>query len=139
MSDQNNPSTQGPKPVLNVKRQEIHQYSGPIPPPAMLEQYDRVVPCAAARILKMAEDQSAHRQELEKKAIRSDVRNSLLGIIAAFVITLSAFGVVVFTVQKGQAIPATILGSGVIVGLASAFIYGTNSRKQERANKFKQE
>ena len=139
MSDQNNPSTQGPKSVLNVKHQEIHQYSGPIPPPAMLEQYDRIVPGAAARILKMAEDQSAHRQELEKKAIGSDVRNSLLGIIAAFVIALSAFGVVIFAVQKGQAIPATVLGSGVIVSLVSAFIYGTNSRRQERKSKFKQE
>ncbi len=41
--------------------------SGPIPPPSMMEQYERTLPGSADRILKMAENQSEHRQWIEKK------------------------------------------------------------------------
>jgi uncharacterized membrane protein len=44
-------------------------FSGPIPPPTLLAEYNKVVPNAAERILAMAEKQSEHRQFLEKKVI----------------------------------------------------------------------
>ena len=37
------------------------QFSGPIPPPDALAQYNNIVPGAAERILKMAENQAAAR------------------------------------------------------------------------------
>jgi uncharacterized membrane protein len=45
-------------------------FSGPLPPPEILAQYNEIVPGAAERILKMAEEQSAHRRGLEDKTIR---------------------------------------------------------------------
>lgn len=38
----------------------------------MLKQYDEVLPGAAERILKMAEEQSTHRKQLERKVIDGD-------------------------------------------------------------------
>src|SRR3989338_3375865 len=52
------------------------EFSGPLPPPEVLRQFDQVVPGAAERIIKMAEQQFAHRTELEKKVIDSDIRQS---------------------------------------------------------------
>jgi len=46
---------------------EVH--SGPLPPPSLLSQYDKVVPGAAEGIIAMAENQSKHRQELEAEVI----------------------------------------------------------------------
>ena len=43
--------------------------SGPIPPPSMMEQYEGTLPGSADRILKMAENQSEHRQSLEKQRL----------------------------------------------------------------------
>ena len=40
----------------------VETFQGPIPPPNVLEAYERLVPGAAERILKMAENQAAHRQ-----------------------------------------------------------------------------
>ena len=37
-------------------------FAGPLPPPEILEQYNRLVPDAAERILTMAETQAAHRR-----------------------------------------------------------------------------
>jgi len=48
-------------------------FSGPLPHPQILEKYNEVVPDAAERIIAMAENQSKHRQELETKAIESDI------------------------------------------------------------------
>lgn len=42
-------------------------FSGPIPPPEMLAQYNAVLPNGADRIVKMAEDQSAHRRRVESR------------------------------------------------------------------------
>lgn len=52
------------------------QFTGPIPPPAILEQYDRLVPGAAERILQMAEAESRHRQVLEKQAQQANIENA---------------------------------------------------------------
>lgn len=49
-------------------------YSGPIPPPAMLKEYDDAVPGAASRILDLAERQADHRMDLEKKVLTSGRR-----------------------------------------------------------------
>jgi len=42
------------------------QFQGPLPPPALLKQYEENFPGAAERIFKMAEKQAEHRQTLEK-------------------------------------------------------------------------
>lgn len=118
-------------------RQEF-QYTGPIPPPAMLEQYNKIVPGAAERILRMAEDQSSHRRTLEKKAIDTDSRNSILGIMSALVITMSSFGLAAYAIKMGQSDAGKFIGGASFLSLVGAFIYGTRSRRIERESKLKQ-
>ena len=50
-------------------------WSGPLPPPKVLEAYDRLVPGAAERIMKMAEQQSEHRRGLEKTVVEAGARD----------------------------------------------------------------
>jgi len=85
----------------------------------------------------MAEEQSKHRRELEKMALQTDSRNSLLGIIAAFslgAITIVTGGIVA---AFGYSLGGAILGSSGLVGLVSAFIFGTRERRKEREAKAK--
>ena len=60
------------------------EFSGPIPPPDIIEKYERIIPGSADTIITMAEKQAAHRQAMEKKMIESESRDGLLGIIFAF-------------------------------------------------------
>jgi uncharacterized membrane protein len=116
---------------------ELNQYSGPLPPPSALERYSEIIPNGAERIMVMAEEQSKHRRELEKMSLRTDSRNSLLGIIAAFLlgtITIVTGGVVAI---YGYSLGGAILGSSGLVGLVSAFIFGTRERRKEREAKAK--
>ena len=72
----------------------------PLPPPATLEDYERVLPGAAERILRLAELQAGHRRDVETTVIESDVRRATRGQVLAFVLALS-----------------TILGGLVLIGL----------------------
>ena len=51
-------------------------HSGPLPSPEDLAKYNMIVPDAAERLLCMAENQQAHRMELEKKVVSSDIQRS---------------------------------------------------------------
>jgi hypothetical protein len=65
-------------------------FSGPLPPPAVLQAYDEILEGAAERIFKMAEAQASHRQQLEKSVVTSDIRKSYLGLGAGFLVAALA-------------------------------------------------
>lgn len=111
----------------------IHQ--GPIPDPMTLRGYEDICPGAADRILKMAENQSSHRQDMEKSVISTRSRDSLLGIIAGFLIATS--GVICGTViiVKGYELTGFVISGGTLTAIVSSFIYGTRQNKEERASK----
>lgn len=127
---------------IRLARREVsvsaYRHSGPIPDPMTLEGYDRVVPGAADRIIKMAEDQSAHRQSIEAIAIKSRARDSLLGIISGLIIAVFTLAAGTYVINTGNVWSGTILGSAGLVGLVSVFIYGTRSNRKERENKDRQ-
>jgi uncharacterized membrane protein len=120
--------------VRAIIRQE---FSGPLPPPAILEKYNEIIENGAERIMVMAEEQSKHRKELEKKALDTDSRNSLLGVIFAFILGVTTITIGGLVILKGQPWPGTIIGSGGLVALVYAFIYGTRARTKEREAKAK--
>ncbi len=70
--------------------QRLEMYSGPLPHPDLLKRYQEIVPDAPERILKMAENQTAHRIEIEKDVIKGNLLNERLGLVAGFVVCMSA-------------------------------------------------
>ena len=66
-------------------------FSGPLPPPEVLEKFERVSPGAAKIIVDMAKNQSEHRQGLENRVIDSGINNSKLGLI--FGLTIGMVGI----------------------------------------------
>ena len=60
------------------------EFAGPIPPPSMMKQYEETLPESADRILKMAENQSEHRQWMEKKELSFANREVHIGQMLGF-------------------------------------------------------
>ena len=111
------------------------EFSGPLPPPVVLEQYDRIVPGAAARLLKMAEEQSMHRQQLESSVIKSDIVNSRLGLIFGFLIGTFAIFAGVFAILKGMQTAGGFVSISGIAGLTGVFVYGSRQKSKELEQK----
>ena len=65
------------------------EWSGPLPPPDVMARYNDIVPGAAERILGMAENQTSHRIDIEKIAVRGDQTRSFWGLIFGFIISLA--------------------------------------------------
>ena len=107
-------------------------FSGPLPPPQILEAYNNVVPDGANRILRMAEEQSKHRMSMETHVTRSESRRADFGLGAALVVALGFLTASVVLVTAGHAIPGTLLGTFDIASLVWVFIKGDRERRDER-------
>jgi uncharacterized RDD family membrane protein YckC len=81
------------------------------------------------------ERQADHRMYLERTVVEGDSKRAWAGIVVAALISLAVLGVCVLLVMYGY----TGYGVGLVIAnlavLAGTFIYGTNSRKQERIEK----
>lgn len=116
----------------------VHQsqsFSGPLPPPDILKKFDEVVPGAAERIIKMAEEQSAHRKDLERKVIESDIARSKWGQVLGFFIAITGLAISAIIAIYGSAIAGGIIGVGTLASLVGVFMYGSSSRSKERVEK----
>lgn len=110
-------------------------WSGPIPSPATLREFDMVVPGLADRIVRITESQSEHRMKMESAVTEVDSKRSHTGLVFAFILSLAiiASGTYIAIYIHPWAGVAVI--SVDIVALAGVFVYGTNSRKGERERK----
>ncbi len=104
-------------------------FSGPLPPAEMLRQYEQFLPGSADRIFKMAEAQSAHRQELEKRLVVSDIKRSYMGMACALLIALFGIYAAVEMVRSGYQITGALFGFGALATLVGVFLKAANDRK----------
>ncbi|MCA1705287.1 MAG: DUF2335 domain-containing protein [Actinobacteria bacterium] len=94
----------------------------PLPPPAVLREYERLVPGCTERFLVMTETESNHRREMESLVVRANVRVRSRGQIFAFIIVITAVvgGIVLIALGKGtQGLVALV---GALGALATTFL-----------------
>lgn len=106
-------------------------FSGPLPPPHVLGQYNQAFPNAAERIVEMAEGQSKHRQDLEKSRVLADIDNEKRGQWFAFALALLMFVGAFLLVWQGKSVAGLTLLIAEIATLAGLFIYGKESKHRE--------
>jgi uncharacterized membrane protein len=123
--------------MVSQSKHELTIHSGPVPSPEILEHYEQILPGAADRIIKMAETQMHHRHLLESNILKGNNRDSLLGIIFAFIISITITLGGTFVIYHGHGVAGTLLSGTGVAGLVSAFIYGTRSgRKNNDKNDY---
>lgn len=102
-------------------------FSGPIPPPEIIEKYNEVVPGAADRIITMAEKEANHRHDIDKKKLKERTRGQWF----AAILTLAAFFLIYIALINNRTLVASIIAGSTIIGLAAIFITGSFIRKSE--------
>jgi len=65
-------SRPAPQPGTTVELKHS-EYSGQIPPPHLLRDFDDLIPGTAARIIQWAEDEQRHRHNLERSAQAANI------------------------------------------------------------------
>ena len=84
----------------------------------------------------MAERQAEHRQNIEVIVVKTSSERSLLGVKYAFFIAIAVFILSGVCLCLGQIAAGGINFGSTLVSLVGAFIYGTNSDRHEREEKF---
>jgi len=115
-----------------VHRREISAiFSGPLPLPALLAEYDKIIPNGADRILVLAEKQQSHRHCLEKSVVECDTRRSDRGLILGFVLALLLEIGSIYLLATGRNINGLVVFFSTLTTLIGTFIYADKSRKQD--------
>jgi uncharacterized membrane protein len=128
---QGQPSPQTPLAIPVVSQIKV-TYSAPLPPPAMLEHYERILPGAAERIFGQWERQSSHRQDIEKLALKDDSKHQSIGQHYAFILSALVILGSLILIWQGKSMTGLILILGNLVTLAGMFVYGRYSSEQGR-------
>jgi len=106
-----------------------------LPPPQVLEHYERIVPGAADRIIAVAERQAGHRRQLESRFMTAIVANSRIGLVFGFLIGLG--GLVAATVIAIYGDPRAGVGMGLLTlgSLVGVFVHGSRVKVDDRGGK----
>jgi uncharacterized membrane protein len=113
----------------------LHQ--GPLPDPHTLKQYNEIIPNGADRVMKMAENQSAHRIEIEKIVINSQTKESKRGQVFALTIGIVIIVGGVTCILLKHEWSGSIISTIDIVGLVSVFLAGKKSQQRDLKEKAK--
>lgn len=107
-------------------------FSGPLPPPAMLERYNQILPDGANRIVSLVEKQQIHRHKLEEAVVTGEIALARSG--QRFAAGLSILGLVAGTllVYSGQSGAGLTVITTFVVSLAGLFLKAQKERREER-------
>lgn len=117
-------------------------FSGPLPLPQILEQYNKINSTFAERIVVMAEKQAAHRQEQEKTGLIAEIEcdksrikaattSAIIGLIFGFIISIIAIGGGIWCILKGYEFGGGFIGTGGVVSLATVFVVGSKRKENK--------
>lgn len=110
-------------------------YSGPIPQPRTLDEYERTHQGLADRLALMAEKEQSHRHDLEKTSLKSEINKDKRGqnyALATFILIFSGSIGLIFLSHE---IAGTVLGGATLTGLAYIFISGRKPSSEEKTTK----
>jgi len=110
--------------VINIVKAVSQQFSGPIPPPHILGDYDKVQVGFAERIIAMAEKEQGHRHGIEYEALSSEISIQKRGQFFALIVSLVILGGSMFLIYSGKEISGSLLAGSSLIGLTYIFITG---------------
>ena len=125
--------------VIRMQSASASSFSGPLPHPDILHGYEEVEKGFANRIMLMAEAESQHRHQMERRAIELEAvalqegllraRQGLyLAAIVALMFLAASTAIAVFV----DTVAGSVLSGVDIALLAGVFVYGVRRRSLEQ-------
>lgn len=111
--------------------QQTFQHSGPLPDPASLDRYNQIVPDAAERIIRMAEQNAEHIRGIEMLALNAEIEDNKqrhkeikIGQVAGLISVGMSFSLAGYALFLGHAAVAGTICSATVIGLVTVFVTG---------------
>lgn len=108
------------------------RFSGPIPHPRHMREYEDICPGSADRLIMMAEQSLAHAQEIQRSALDGDIHDTKAGRIYGLVALIALIVAATFAMYTDHEVAAAaFLGAGVL-GVVGQLIQGQKQDKSEK-------
>lgn len=123
--------------VKSIVRAEITRtaFSGPLPPPQILADYEAVTPGLADRLVAMAERNQDQRHGLENRVIDSQIRLASTGQFIAGAIAIVGLLVAGAVGIWGNPLVGFAIAGSDLATMAGLFLYNSHATKNERLQK----
>lgn len=105
-------------------------FTGPLPSPKTLEEYKKVSPEILELIITNYKNEGDHRREIEKKLANNGIIMSKLGLVSAFVISMTFASLGFYAILQGHDLAGASLCGGGLVSIVIAFLHHTSSSKK---------
>jgi len=122
---------------VTVAKQEI--FSGPLPKPETLAQYEQIKPGFAERLILMAEKEQKERHENQRALIQIEQQNQIAtnqsikrGQLLALVAVFAMIGYCSYLAFLGDIPASADAAKWIIIGLATVFITGRVASKIQK-------
>lgn len=131
----NNPARPAPANPKPIQNQQAHSslnmsWSGPLPPPGALQQFNDIIPDGANRIMAMVEAEQAHRIGHESERLRVMARDTRRGHWIGGIISISSIGGAVVCVALHAPAAVSVAMVGIPVLGMIRVIVGSKTPKQ---------
>ena len=107
-------------------------FRGPLPPPSVLEHYERVQPGAADRIFTMAEEQLRVRHRFEERALVGGLRAEATGQWLAALVVLTGMSCGTWLGLSGHDTAGLVTMITPLGVVAAAFLQSRHAQARER-------
>lgn len=120
---------------INLALSRQTTWSGPIPPPEILAEFEKIVPGSAKLIIETAHDQTKHRMGLENHAVTEGFKKAKRGQAFGFILGVSGLiASVVLGLYNHDALAGTV--AGISMGtLAIVLVIGRDRQRKNLEEK----
>lgn len=109
-------------------------FSGPLPPPHILAEYNEIVPDAAERIFQLTEREAKFRHDINNASLQGDIKKDKRGQWMGFSIALAGFACATIMVLNGYEIAGSVIAAFDIVGLVAVFVIGRRGLQEDSSD-----
>lgn len=99
-------------------------WSGPLPSPDSLREFEEIVPGSADRLITMVEKQGNHRMEIEKRVVDGESKRAWVDLLARHIITLVGLVASILLVVFGYTPAGVILTALTTLFAVVSFLIG---------------
>lgn len=110
-------------------------YSAPIPPPSIMKGYEEVLPGSAGRIMTQFEEQGRHRRKIENRVVWSNVVQSTLGQVLAFVLFMTMVVGGGYLAYQGKQVAGLGAIASAVVGGVWVLVKAESAKKKDAEEK----
>jgi uncharacterized membrane protein len=109
---------------------QSQQWSGPLPPPAALQHFNEIIPNGAERIMKMVEEEQAHRVSYESALLAATIGDTKRGHWMGWSISIiSVVGALASIFMQANPIVSVALVGVPLVSIVHAIMKSKSNSK----------